>query len=409
MELTPIKAGLSADSVNAAFNTVVQAKYDGVFVPAIQPSLWKRGLEQLDAAGIPVTTAGVVGVDTSKVAMSQVSDTTIERTAKLAASYVVAQQGDETDVVFYVTPEVAFNPVLEKAFTAEVERLCPACKTRSEKVPAAALGTQAPTIISDDLQAHPRHHRGGLRPVRGHRRPAPGAEDRRDQRGPAEDGHLPRPLHPAADQGRAGRRGPGLRRPRGRLDRDGLPGPPDHRPAGGPGGEGRSSPRSSSSPRRSWPTRTSAAGGWPTPTSPSASPRCGRRPRERAAGRAGPVQDLPRRQGPGRGRPAGARRPGGGPAGPQRLGQVHPHQGPRRGAPRRLRLGAGGPGGGGALHPPGPRPDPHPERAGEPRPLAPPGRRRAGAGGPPRRAGQGHWPCSAASAPPSTWTCRWRG
>ncbi len=156
MEFTPIKSGLSADSVNAAFNTVVQAKYDGVFVPAIQPSLWKRGLEQLDAAGIHVTTAGVVGVDTSKVAMSQVSDTMIERTAKLAASYVVAEQGDKADVVFYVTPEIAFNPVLEKTFSAELTRLCPACSVRSEKVPAAALGTQAPTIISDDLQAHPK-------------------------------------------------------------------------------------------------------------------------------------------------------------------------------------------------------------------------------------------------------------
>lgn len=155
MEFTPIKAGLTADSVSAAFSTVVQAKYDGVFVPAIQPSLWKQGLEQLHAAGIPVTTAGVVGVDTAKVAMSQVSDVTIQRTAKLAASYVVAQQGDEANVVFYVTPEVAFNPVLEGAFTSELTRLCPRCTVRSTKVPAAALGTQAPTIISDDLQAHP--------------------------------------------------------------------------------------------------------------------------------------------------------------------------------------------------------------------------------------------------------------
>lgn len=155
MELTPIKAGLSADSVNAAFDTVVQADYDGVFVPAIQPSLWKRGLDQLEEAGIPVVTAGVVGVDPTKVELSQVSDTMIDRTAKLLAAYVVAKQGDEAKVVFYVTPEVAFNPVLGDAFTTEFARLCPRCSTRTVKVPAAALGTQAPTIISDDLQAHP--------------------------------------------------------------------------------------------------------------------------------------------------------------------------------------------------------------------------------------------------------------
>ena len=155
MEFTAIDAGLTADSVSAAFDTVVQAGYDGVFVPAIQPSLWQRGLDQLEEAGIPVVTAGVVGIDSSRVAMSQVSDSMIDRTATLLASYVVAKQGDDAHVVFYVTPEVAFNPVLEAGFTAEVERLCPRCSVRTTKVPAAALGNQAPTIISDDLQANP--------------------------------------------------------------------------------------------------------------------------------------------------------------------------------------------------------------------------------------------------------------
>lgn len=156
MKFTVIKAGLSADSVSAAFDTVVQSGYDGVFVPAIQPSLWARGLDQLEKAKIPVVTAGVVGVDKTKVEMSQVSDSMVNRTAKLLASYVVAKQGDKADVVMYFTPEVAFNPVLEKAFSAEVTQLCPRCKVRATKVPASALGSQAPTIISDDLQAHPK-------------------------------------------------------------------------------------------------------------------------------------------------------------------------------------------------------------------------------------------------------------
>lgn len=155
MEFTAIKSGLTADSVSAAFDTVVQSGYDGVFVPAIQPSLWQRGLDQLEEAGIPVVTAGVVGVDPAKVEMSQVSDRMIDRTAKLAAAYVVAEQGNTANVAVYVTPEIAFNPVLEKAFSAELVRLCPSCTSRRTTVPAASLGTQAPTIISDDLQANP--------------------------------------------------------------------------------------------------------------------------------------------------------------------------------------------------------------------------------------------------------------
>lgn len=155
MELTRIKAGLSADSVAAAFDTVVQAKYDGVFVPAIQPSLWQRGLDQLAAAHIPVVTSGVVGADRSKVSVGLLADAAIDRAGKQLAAYVVAKTADKTDVVFYTTPETAFNPILEKTFTDEVKSLCGSCKTRAVKVPEATLGTRSPALITDDLQAHP--------------------------------------------------------------------------------------------------------------------------------------------------------------------------------------------------------------------------------------------------------------
>ncbi len=155
MELTRIKTGLSADSVSAAFDSVVQADYDGVFVPAIQPSLWERGLDQLVEAGIPVVTSGIVGADRSKVAVGMLADQAIARTGEQLAAHVVATTGDGADVVFYLTPEIAFNPVLEEAFTTAMGELCPGCSTRSVDVPAAALGTRAPALITDDLQANP--------------------------------------------------------------------------------------------------------------------------------------------------------------------------------------------------------------------------------------------------------------
>lgn len=156
MQVTQVKAGLAADSVAAAFNTVVQAKYDGVFVPAIQPSLWQRGLDQLVQAKIPVVTTGIVGGDPAKINASQVSDKAIQLAGKLLAAYVVNDTGDKTNVVFYVTPEIAFNPVLADAFQAEMKTLCPACPSRTAKVPAATMGTSAPSLIVNDLQANPK-------------------------------------------------------------------------------------------------------------------------------------------------------------------------------------------------------------------------------------------------------------
>lgn len=155
MNLTRIKAGLTADSVAAAFDSVVQSGYDGVFVPAIQPSLWQRGLDQLVAAKIPVVTSGIVGADPAKVAVGMLADAGVDRAGKELASYVVTKTAGKTDVVFYSTPEIAFNPVMEKSFAAEMTSLCPGCKVRSVDVPAATLGSRAPALISDDLQAHP--------------------------------------------------------------------------------------------------------------------------------------------------------------------------------------------------------------------------------------------------------------
>jgi ribose transport system substrate-binding protein len=155
MDLTRIKTGLAADSVAAAFDTVVQDKYDGVFVPAIPPSLWQAGLDKLEAAEIPVVTSGVTGGDSSKIDVSQIADENITRSAELLASYVVAEHAADTNVVFYYTPELAFSNVMEKAFSAHVTKLCADCTVRTAKIPVASFGTRAPSLVTDDLQANP--------------------------------------------------------------------------------------------------------------------------------------------------------------------------------------------------------------------------------------------------------------
>jgi len=155
MQLTRIDAGLTADTVNTAFDTVVNGDYDGVFVPAIEPTLWQRGLDELTAKGVPVVTTGVTGGDKQKIKVMQVSDGATERAGRLLAAWVVAHGGEQTHAVFYVTPEIPFIKVIGDAFEQEVARLCPACEARIAKIPAAALGTRAPSLIVDDLQAHP--------------------------------------------------------------------------------------------------------------------------------------------------------------------------------------------------------------------------------------------------------------
>ena len=73
MTTTRIDAGTSADGIAAAFDTVLSGGFDGVFVPAIAPSLWERPLADLNDAGIPVATSGIIGLDPSTVVTSVAS------------------------------------------------------------------------------------------------------------------------------------------------------------------------------------------------------------------------------------------------------------------------------------------------------------------------------------------------
>lgn len=155
MSLTRIKTGQAADTVSSAFDTAAEGGYDGVFVPAIAPALWERGLDALKAKDIPVVTTGVTGGDASKIDVQQVSDTNVAEAGKLVAAYVVAKNDTDVNTVVYVTPELPFNQVFADSFAKELTTLCPSCESRVAKIPVATLGNRAPSLITDDLQAHP--------------------------------------------------------------------------------------------------------------------------------------------------------------------------------------------------------------------------------------------------------------
>ena len=155
MTATRIEAGTTADGVAAAFDTVLEGGYDGVFVPAIVPSLWERDLDELNAAGIPVVTSGAIGVDPSKVVASGAAAPSSSSSGVLMADWVVAENGDDTNVVFYHTPELSFSQTINDAFLGEMEKLCPACPVRTVEIPVTQFGGGGAQIVVDDLLANP--------------------------------------------------------------------------------------------------------------------------------------------------------------------------------------------------------------------------------------------------------------
>ena len=72
------------------------------------------------------------------------------------ADWAVARDGSKLNTVFYTTPELSFSGLIASAFAEEVKARCPACQTRTVEIPVATFGNTAPSIVVDDLQAHPK-------------------------------------------------------------------------------------------------------------------------------------------------------------------------------------------------------------------------------------------------------------
>lgn len=155
VETSRIKAGSQASEVANAFDTAVAEEPDAVLDPAIEPSLFRTQLEQLQEDGVAVVTSGVVDPGEYGVETADFFRPSVEITGKLLAAKAVAEKGDEANIVYYEVPELAFIPVQKEAFEAEMENLCPGCSVRYVDIPLSTIGNTAPNRMVSDLQQNP--------------------------------------------------------------------------------------------------------------------------------------------------------------------------------------------------------------------------------------------------------------
>ncbi len=156
MITTRIKSGTTADGAATAFDTVLDGHFDGVFVAALAPSLWDRYLDKLNAAHIPVVATGIIGLDRSKVPVALAAEPSGAVSATILADWAVARDGAKMNTVFYTTPELSFAAVIAENFMKELKARCATCEARIVDIPVATFGNKAPSIVVDDLLAHPK-------------------------------------------------------------------------------------------------------------------------------------------------------------------------------------------------------------------------------------------------------------
>lgn len=154
VELKVVKAGASAGDLQGAMDSIISLRPDAVIVPAVEDQIGTQ-LQELEEMGIPTAAGGVMDGEKHGIDIAFQDADVADEVGRALAGWAVQTKGDDTDVVFYTTPELSFSAVVKQGFEAEMESLCPDCPVRSADVPVAEIGNKAPARVVSDLQAHP--------------------------------------------------------------------------------------------------------------------------------------------------------------------------------------------------------------------------------------------------------------
>lgn len=155
VEVERIDATMTADKVAAAFDTIIAKQFDGVINVALPNALAEAGLAKLAEAGIPVVGGGVVNGDPELFGAMLMANGHFRKMGEIMGRYVVAEFGENADVVAYVIPELELTQIIYEGFEAGLKEFCEECNVRTADIPVASIGSTAPTIVTDDLLAHP--------------------------------------------------------------------------------------------------------------------------------------------------------------------------------------------------------------------------------------------------------------
>jgi ribose transport system substrate-binding protein len=151
-----LNAGLTAETIKAAWDQAVSSKADAVVTSGTPRSLFNSELAQLKAKKIPVidmTTADGAGNGLSQVygGPGQYSEQ-----GKYIADYMLVNGGskpvNELSVTISAYPNIT---LVASGLSKEMSAQCSGCTTASLDVPASSIGSDLPTRITSYLSAHP--------------------------------------------------------------------------------------------------------------------------------------------------------------------------------------------------------------------------------------------------------------
>lgn len=154
--IRPVNAGLTPETIKAAWAQAVRDKPDGVVASGFPRSLFNPELAQLEAARVPVVDISVTDPPGRGISAVFAGTPDYVAAGERLAKYALVEEGGE-DIHAMIVGVSAYPTVelIGTSFGETIKRYCDDCTTDKLDVPATSIGNDLPTRISTYLQSHP--------------------------------------------------------------------------------------------------------------------------------------------------------------------------------------------------------------------------------------------------------------
>jgi ribose transport system substrate-binding protein len=155
-KLNVVDAGVTPQTIRAAWDKAVSDKPDAVIASGFSRTLFNTELAKLKAANIPVI--DLTTADSPGNGLTAVFDYGPDYLAsgQRLADYALAQAGTDVNALMVTSSAFENLSFVAKGFKDELNKQCPSCAVSSMDVPATSIGKDLPTRVTAYLTAHPK-------------------------------------------------------------------------------------------------------------------------------------------------------------------------------------------------------------------------------------------------------------
>ncbi|MCZ4549686.1 MULTISPECIES: substrate-binding domain-containing protein [Mycobacteriales] len=151
-----ILMGTDAEAAPKAMDQAIALKPDAIHIAGTPLAMLSKQIESAKAAGIPVIADSVGDEPVPGVISTSIDGIAqVQEWGKMVASQVVADSDGNANIAIFTITDYSILNIFTDAFKAQLETLCPGCKTQMVNQQVTDLGTKTPQSVVSTLQRDP--------------------------------------------------------------------------------------------------------------------------------------------------------------------------------------------------------------------------------------------------------------